>query len=152
MVALTEIILELDESYYCSVLVLTKYLGIFPYDGDENQYTLNNFTEANLNEFYKITNETPPKKLIEDLRFLNGEDLSKEPSNETRLVILIENILEAVSLTTPEELEEFADAIVEGPGGLKIRLLSSITKDENGLIVPGDYFNNYLSFVKERRT
>jgi len=100
---------------------------------------------VSVNELKKATGFDTPQQFLDDLRTLNGGDLSNA-SNEARCVAYTEIALETVGLMTPEEYEQM--------GGCSIPtvLCCSITTDETGKTVPGEYLTREADRLKSRKS
>ncbi len=135
---------------YCSVLALTKYLGIPPY-GIEGEIAIKELlgsaydkTKISLEKLANIAEESPNEQLKKDLTDLNNNIDDDHLSNEAKLVAFVEDALKSYSLLTPEEQEKLGGSILENT------MINGIHKDENGILQRSEWQEKISKVVANR--
>lgn len=135
---------------YCSVLALTKYLGIAPY-GIEGEIAIKELlgsaydkTKISLKKLANIAEESPNEQLKKDLTDLNNNIDDDHLSNEAKLVAFVEDALKSYSLLTPEEQEKLGGSILENT------MINGIHKDENGILQRSEWQEKISKVVANR--
>jgi len=139
-------------SDYCSVLALTRFLGLPPY-GREGAIAIKelfgknyNETTINMERFKVITGLTSEAKMKEDLIALSKhtEVDTNQLSNEARCVMYVEDALRDYNLLSPNEREKLGDVV------LKNAMLNGIKKDESGKLQRSNLQRKISMTVSER--
>ena len=139
------------DSEYCELLAYIKYLGMPAY-GREGKIALDetigkSYSQADINISLakkKLRIELP-EKMIDDIRQMEYKNFDEVTSNEARVVLLAQNMVEALKLLTPEETKKLGGIL------LSDTLTEECTLDENGKIIPGRVYNKITPVLQQRR-
>lgn len=136
---------------YCELLAYIKYLGMPAY-GREGKIALDetigkSYSQADINISLakKKLRIQLPEKMIDDIRQMEYKNFDEVTSNEARVVLLAQNMVEALKLLTPEETKELGGIL------LSDTLTEECSLDEEGKIIPGRVYNKITPVLQKRR-
>ncbi len=134
---------------YCSVLALADVLGIPPY-WEEEKLALKELlgdaydkVDVSVAKLQEIAGEQISEQLKKDLRDLESQN--ETMSNEAKIVQIVKNTLEVISLMTKEEYEKM------GGASLGTSILAGVKQDENGIVQSGAFLNKLIVTVIGRK-
>ena len=142
---------EMVNEEYCELLAYIKYLGMPAY-GKEGKVALDEtvgkvYSQSDIN--IKLAQEklkmNLPEKMIEDIKQLDYENLEDVTSNEARIVLLAQDMVEDVKLLTDAEKEKLGGVL------LTDTLAEECSIDEEGKIIPGRVYNRITPALQKRR-
>jgi hypothetical protein len=138
-------------SEYCELLAYIKYLGIPAY-GKEGKIALDETigksysqSDINIKLAQKKLRIELPEKMMDDIRQMEYENIEDVTSNEARIVLLAQNMMEDLKLLTEEETKRL--------GGITLSntLVKECSIDENGKVISGKVYNKITPVLQQRR-